>query len=249
VVCHRRRRFECSAYANGVRRWEYGTTVFTGVIAAFAIVSERLSTERNGYLLRSTGGENAVSIDLSELFQRLEIAIRPHELGGTMRGVTVRTVKHFGGRREFVRRNLPIFRTFGGTTAGRSFYPCYTCTRGVKNVVAVSLGRTHHPRRYDATDDSRHTTFQSSISGLRGCGRVRRLEQFLVAVPMVTSEMLATSLTSFWVTFSLVNRAAAYRPRRPRGRPATCRCGRLPDEPTRAAPGPSARSRRRDRGR
>jgi len=57
------------------------------------------------------------------------------------------------------------------------------CTRGVKNVVAVSLGRTHHPRRYDATDDSRHTTFQSSISGLRGCGRVRRLEQFLVAVP------------------------------------------------------------------
>ena len=144
MVCHRRRRFECGAYANGVRRWEYGTTVFTGVIAAFAIVSERLSTERNGYLLRSTGGENAVSIDLSELFQRLEIAIRPHELGGTMRGVTVRTVKHFGGRREFVRRNLPIFRTFGAQQLdGRFIHATHVHTRGQKR--CRSLARSNAP--------------------------------------------------------------------------------------------------------
>ena len=59
--------------------------------------------------------------ELAELFQGLEVVIRPHEFGRPPGRVAVRTVEHFGGCWKVARCRLPVFRTLGAQESDARF--------------------------------------------------------------------------------------------------------------------------------
>src|SRR6056297_4291665 len=77
----------------------------------------------------------------------------------------------------------------------------HSFTREVKIIAAVPVGRKYHPRQ-PASDRQKGGRYAGAAVSEASSSSLYRLR-------MVTSEMLATSLTSFWVTFSLVSKAAA----------------------------------------